>query len=338
MGFTLRPLSAEIPIVSNLSRRGNFDGGGVRTTFIGRNESENRHRLLRCAEKKDASISNRSSPEHMEGSYARKQRLKESSSELERVRTLLVDNYDSYTYNIYQELSVVNGLAPVVIYNDQLSWEEICHYVYELRMFDNIVVSPGPGSPACAADIGLCLRLMREFPDIPILGICLGHQALGYAHGARIVHAPESVHGRLSDIVHNNCDLFDGIPSGGNSGFKVVRYHSLVIDANSLPQDIIPIAWTSSSQTIPFLGEGNFNSILNGLHKQAVGILNENVLMGIMHSSRPHYGLQFHPESVASHYGRRIFENFAKITKDYWFRNRMRLYPSGMKLQRPGGT
>ncbi|XP_021757714.1 aminodeoxychorismate synthase, chloroplastic-like isoform X1 [Chenopodium quinoa] len=259
---------------------------------------------------------------------------------LECVRTLLIDNYDSYTYNIYQELSVTNKVPPVVVRNDEWTWEEAYYYLYEERAFDNIVISPGPGSPMCAADIGLCLRLLLECSDIPILGVCLGHQALGYVHGAQIVHAGQPIHGRLSEIEHDGSRQFDNIPSGRNSGFKVVRYHSLVIDEDTLPRELVPTAWTCSSNTLSFLDTsylipdsytnkgiqqmsikyspaylGNESS-LPSLHGDCVD--SEKVLMGIRHISRPHYGLQFHPESVATNYGRQMFMNFRDLTVDYW--------------------
>ncbi|KAL2249246.1 UNVERIFIED_CONTAM: Aminodeoxychorismate synthase, chloroplastic [Sesamum indicum] len=295
---------------------------------------------------KKALVSSHLVPGHLEGSYVGRKQLKEPASKLEFVRTLLIDNYDSYTYNIYQELSVINGLPPVVIHNDEWSWDDVCHYLYEEKAFDNIVISPGPGSPTCAADIGICIKLLLECTDIPILGVCLGHQALGYVHGARVIHAPEPIHGRLSDIEHNGCGMFHGIPSGRNSGFKVVRYHSLVIDPSSLPRELIPIAWTSYPETSPFLGIQNFDSYLDDFERQAgpcnfakslstksdnglqwhssnsSEMQSGNILMGIMHSSRPHYGLQFHPESIATSHGRQIFKNFAEITKEYWFRLR----------------
>jgi para-aminobenzoate synthetase len=255
------------------------------------------------------------------------------------VRTLLVDNYDSYTYNIYQELSIINGVPPVVVPNDELAWEEICRYLYEERLFDNIVISPGPGSPACPSDIGICLRLLLECKDIPILGVCLGHQALGYVHGAKVVHAAEPVHGRLSEIQHNGCQLFHDIPSGKSSGFKVVRYHSLVIDEESLPKELIPIAWDSSTDTLSFLKnnsdvisddfdrrhsrKSSLSSFSNNLTNGRTcdeEVASKKVLMGIMHSTRPHYGLQFHPESVAISHGRQIFRNFRKITDEFWRR------------------
>lgn len=271
-------------------------------------------------------------PGHLDASGTRKKFL--PVPKLEFVRTLLIDNYDSYTYNIFQELSIINGMPPVVIQNDEWTWEEVYHYLYEERAFDNIVLSPGPGSPTCPSDIGICLRLLLECTDIPILGVCLGHQALGYAHGAQVVHASEPVHGRLSDIEHNGCQLFHEIPSGRNSGFKVVRYHSLVINPISLPKELIPIAWTSTVETLPFHGVGRSNSLFHAskevedsfggmseLSYDSKDVQGGKVLMGVMHSSRPHYGLQFHPESVATCHGRQLFKNFRKITMDYWLRS-----------------
>ncbi|XP_075084244.1 aminodeoxychorismate synthase, chloroplastic isoform X1 [Nicotiana tabacum] len=269
----------------------------------------------------------------LDASRTRKKLLNQPVPKLEFVRTLLIDNYDSYTYNIFQELSIINGMPPVVIRNDEWTWKEVYYHLYEERAFDNIVISPGPGSPTCPADIGICLRLLLECIDIPILGVCLGHQALGYAHGAQVVHAPEAVHGRLSDIEHNGCQLFHEIPSGRNSGFKVVRYHSLVIDPKSLPKELIPIAWTSTTETLPFHGVGESDSFFHAskeaedifhgmseLSSDSKDVQGGKVLMGVMHSSRPHYGLQFHPESVATYHGRQLFKNFRKITEDYWLR------------------
>ncbi|CAK8573186.1 unnamed protein product [Lathyrus sativus] len=275
--------------------------------------------------------------------YKNRNFLLSKPSKPDFVRTLLIDNYDSYTYNIYQELSIINGVPPVVIQNDDWTWEELCHYLYEENAFDNIVISPGPGSPACPEDIGICLQILLECRDIPVLGVCLGHQALGYVHGAQVVHASEPVHGRLSEVEHNGCQLFHGIPSGRNSGFKVVRYHSLVIDSESLPEVLIPIAWTSTS-TLPSIGSkvsdkynghevqtdqsiffdsflpeaGNGSSNLTDYGQTR----NARVLMGVKHSTRPHYGVQFHPESVATCHGSQIFKNFREITEDYWLRFR----------------
>ncbi|KAB2063554.1 hypothetical protein ES319_A10G223800v1 [Gossypium barbadense] len=228
-------------------------------------------------------------------------------------------------------------VPPVVVRNDELTWKDIYRLLYEDGAFDNIVISPGPGSPTCPADIGVCRQLLLECWDIPILGVCLGHQALGYAHDAQIIHASEPIHGRLSEIEHNGCNLFANIPSGRNSRFKVVRYHSLVIDAESLPKDLIPIAWTASDDTLSFLETQKFDAIpdayeserqkanfdsfsaKNGSYWGHVnGTKSRKVVMGIRHATWPHYGVQFHPESVATTYGRQIFKNFREITKDYW--------------------
>ncbi|KAF3325865.1 aminodeoxychorismate synthase [Carex littledalei] len=147
----------------------------------------------------------------------------------------------------------------------------------------------------CADDIGVCLHILRQCGDIPILGVCLGHQALGLVHGAKIAHAPELVHGRLSEIEHIGRGLFKHIPSGRSSGFKVVRYHSLVIEANSLPKELVPIAWTTSDRTLSFLETEHPCTISNPLSNtngSSSFDLTKRVLMGVMHSSRPHYGVQ----------------------------------------------
>ncbi|KAL3682963.1 hypothetical protein R1sor_000985 [Riccia sorocarpa] len=268
----------------------------------------------------------------------------------EQIRTLILDNYDSYTYNLYQLLSVINGVAPVVLKNDAITWEELRHLLYEKRAFDNVVISPGPGSPTRPSDIGVCLQLLKECSDIPILGVCLGHQALGAVHGAKVVHAPEPVHGRLSEIQHSGHPLFLNIPSGRNSGFEVVRYHSLVVDASTLTEDLIPTAWTSPSKDCISVSDGFNGSVAatsvdshvtsrrNGsIYKsESFGENSGNVgsdesftatsndsrqnsvLMGISHRSWPHHGVQFHPESVATAYGKQILENFRNITVQFW--------------------
>ncbi|XP_073274671.1 aminodeoxychorismate synthase, chloroplastic-like isoform X1 [Primulina huaijiensis] len=342
MSFTLCSPSPEISLTccENISRNKNLNSF-LPSAFnrVGDLDQNGNFQIHKGVLKK-AIVSSHLIPGRLEESCLARKRLREPSSKLNLIRTLLIDNYDSYTYNIFQELSIINGLSPVVIHNDEWSWEELHHFLYEKMAFDNIVISPGPGSPSCAADIGICLRLLLECSDIPILGVCLGHQALGFVHGAEVVHAPEPIHGRLSDIEHNGCQLFHGIPSGRNSGFKVVRYHSLVVDQRSLPKELIPIAWASSSDTIPFLGIQNSEDLDGPVdskvstkffltrsekrlrwHSSSPEELQiRKILMGIMHLHRPHYGLQFHPESIATCHGRQIFKNFAAITKDYWFR------------------
>src|SRR3954471_22506937 len=134
-----------------------------------------------------------------------------------RMRTLLIDNYDSYTFNLFHLLGEVNGgEEPIVVRNDEKTWEQLAR----LRP-DNVVVSPGPGRPEHPRDAGVSLDALVH-ADVPVLGVCLGHQALAYVAGGAIEHAPEVMHGRLSPIQHDESGLFAGIPQG----FMAVRYHS----------------------------------------------------------------------------------------------------------------
>ncbi len=191
-----------------------------------------------------------------------------------RLKTLLIDNYDSFTYNLFQLLAEVNGEEPLVVRNDEASWEELSGLG-----FDNVVISPGPGRPDRAADFGVCAEAIRH-SDAPLLGVCLGHQGLGVLHGAAVVPAPESVHGRLSAILHDDAPLFAGIPRE----FQAVRYHSLCVE-QPLPAALRGIAWTS-----------------------------DGVLMAVEHRDRPLYGVQFHPESVCTEHGRRLLANFRDLS------------------------
>lgn len=190
------------------------------------------------------------------------------------MKTLLIDNYDSFTFNLYQVIAEVNGDEPVVISNDQLAWKAI-----DEREYDNIVISPGPGRPERKADFGLS-RDAILYTRLPLLGICLGHQGIGHLHGGRVLHAPEVMHGRLSEIFHNDAPLFRGIPQGACG----VRYHSLVLE-QPLPAELMRIAWTA-----------------------------DNILMGLQHRSRPIWGVQFHPESICTDFGARLLRNFRDLT------------------------
>jgi anthranilate synthase/aminodeoxychorismate synthase-like glutamine amidotransferase len=192
------------------------------------------------------------------------------------VRTLLVDNYDSYTFNLFQMLTEINGTAPQVIRNDELSWPEFREVA---DGFTNVVVSPGPGHPANARDFGVC-REVFTCCRLPILGVCLGHQGLAYCAGASVVRAPEPMHGRLSKIEHADDDLFAGIPQQ----CAVVRYHSLIV-RKPLPPVLKMLAWTA-----------------------------DGLIMAVRHVRKPQWGVQFHPESIASSHGERLLGNFRDIT------------------------
>jgi para-aminobenzoate synthetase len=184
--------------------------------------------------------------------------------------TLLVDNYDSYTYNVFHLLAAVSGEEPIVVHNDMVSWRALSRWD-----FDAIVLSPGPGRPQRWHDFGVCADILRH-SEIPVLGVCLGHQGIGNLLRGVVGSAPTVMHGRLSHVRHDDSGLFTGIPQG----FSVVRYHSLAVTGSLGPEGRVN-AWTD-----------------------------EGVVMGIEHRRRPLWGVQFHPESIATEYGRRIVENF----------------------------
>jgi para-aminobenzoate synthetase len=192
-----------------------------------------------------------------------------------RLKTLLIDNYDSFTYNLFQLLAEVNGEEPTVVPNDAAPWDELA-----ALGFDNVVISPGPGRPGRVEDFGVCAAAIRH-SKLPLLGICIGHQGIGGLHGAAVVPAPEPVHGRLSAVLHDDSPLFAGIPRE----FQAVRYHSLCVE-QPLPDELRGIAWTS-----------------------------DGVLMALEHRERPLWGVQFHPESVCAQYGRRLIENFRDLSR-----------------------
>lgn len=188
------------------------------------------------------------------------------------VRTLLIDNYDSFTYNLYSLLAEVNGAPPVVVKND-VPWESI-----DFGNFDNVVVSPGPGRPMTAHDLGISARAIEE-GELPILGVCLGHQAICHLLGGVVDLAPTPMHGRISEVVHTGDDLFEGIPSP----YSVVRYHSLL--TVEVPDELEAFAWT-----------------------------HDGLVMAVRHRTRPIWGVQFHPESISTDYGRELLANFRDLT------------------------
>jgi para-aminobenzoate synthetase len=191
------------------------------------------------------------------------------------VSTLLIDNYDSYTYNVFHLLAAVSGEEPIVVHNDMVTWRALSSWD-----FDAIVISPGPGRPERWHDFGVCADILRS-SDIPVLGVCLGHQGLGHLLNGTVASAPTVMHGRRSGVLHDGEGLFAGIPQG----FSVVRYHSLAV-AGSLGQAGRVTAWTQ-----------------------------EGVVMGIERRDRPMWGVQFHPESVATEHGGRLIENFYALAR-----------------------
>jgi para-aminobenzoate synthetase len=190
------------------------------------------------------------------------------------VPTLLIDNYDSYTFNLYQLLAQVVGEEPVVVRNDELAWRELA-----AEPWDRIVVSPGPGRPERARDLGIGRDALAQ-DVVPVLGVCLGHQGLGHVRGANIVPAAEIIHGRISPIFHSGEGLFSGIPQG----FRAVRYHSLVVEP-ALPPELEAIGWSD-----------------------------DGTVMAIRARRRLAWGVQFHPESVGTEHGRQLIENFVSLT------------------------
>jgi len=191
------------------------------------------------------------------------------------MKTLIIDNYDSFTYNLVDLIADINQSAPVVVVNDAATWDEIA-----CEAFDNIVISPGPGRPDRALDFGLSRDALLK-ANVPVLGVCLGFQGLAMASGGKLAYAPSLVHGEASMVRHNDNPLFQGMPSP----FAAGRYHSFMIE-RPLPDHLEEIAWT---------GEG--------------------LLMAIAHRDRPQWGVQFHPESILTEHGRRLLENFRDLSR-----------------------
>ena len=214
------------------------------------------------------------------------------------MRTLLVDNHDSYTYNVFHLLAAASGEEPVVVNNDAVSWR-----VLSRSDFDAIVLSPGPGRPERWHDFGVCRDILR-YSEIPVLGICLGHQGIGNLLEGDVSSAPMAMHGRLSHVRHSDSGIFEGIPQD----FEVVRYHSLAI-------------------TGQVGSEGNETAWAD-----------DGVVMGVEHTSRPMWGVQFHPESIATEHGRAIAENFyAMASRHRGTRPRAQPAPNASRPAEGGG-
>jgi anthranilate synthase component 2 len=190
---------------------------------------------------------------------------------------LLIDNYDSFTYNLVHFLGEL-GAETVVRRNDKLGADQAMALKPQ-----GIVISPGPCDPDRA---GICLELIAKAADarMPVLGVCLGHQAIGQAFGGKVVRGPIPMHGKISKIKHRGSDVFDDIPSP----FSATRYHSLVVDRPSLPDCLDVTAETA-----------------------------DGLIMGLAHKDLPMFGVQFHPESIASEHGHKLLGNFLAIARQF---------------------
>jgi len=184
---------------------------------------------------------------------------------------LMIDNYDSFTYNLVQVLAGA-GAEVEVVRNDAESVKALL-----ARGPEGIVLSPGPGRPE---DAGVCLDLLRERPQVPLLGVCLGHQALGVVFGARVDRAPRLMHGKTSPVRHEDLGIFAGLPNP----FEATRYHSLEVKEGTLPAELEPLAWAD-----------------------------DGTLMGMRHRELPYWGVQFHPESILTGAGAHLLGNFLDL-------------------------
>ena len=199
-----------------------------------------------------------------------------ASGKVTEIMLLVIDNYDSFTYNLVQYLGELSPAFPaikdILVYrNDAISLEQI----QNLQPL-GIIISPGPGHPS---ESGVSLEIIRELRGkLPILGVCLGHQAIGLVHGAKIVGAPTLMHGKTSDIYHNNQGIFAGL----SNPFVATRYHSLILDRESLPPELAITAWTE-----------------------------DGTIMAVQHRNYPNLeGVQFHPESILTTEGKQMLRNF----------------------------
>lgn len=189
---------------------------------------------------------------------------------------LLVDNYDSFTYNLYHYLAEL-GIEVEVRRNDSLGVDDVISMAPA-----GVVLSPGPCTPDKA---GICLDLVKAAGGrIPMLGVCLGHQTIGQAFGGHVIRAPEPMHGKVSPVFHRARGVFSGLPNG----FRATRYHSLIVEAATLPACLAVTAETE-----------------------------EGLIMGLEHKTLPLHGVQFHPESIESEYGHKILQNFINIAEAF---------------------
>ena len=184
---------------------------------------------------------------------------------------ILIDNYDSFTFNIYHYLSEL-GIKVEIFRNDKISSEQI----FEKKP-KGILISPGPKTPD---EAGICLDLIKKNVNIPLMGICLGHQSIGQSFGGKVVQCEEIMHGKIDNIKHTGHKIFNGI----DNNFNATRYHSLILEKKTLPKEF-----------------------------EIIAVTNKKIIMGIAHRTKNIIGLQFHPESIGTTFGKTIFKNFLKI-------------------------
>jgi anthranilate synthase component 2 len=188
------------------------------------------------------------------------------------MKLMMIDNYDSFTYNLFQYFGIL-GVQVDVYRNDKIDLES-----FDFDVYDKIVISPGPGTPK---DSGISKDVILKFKDFkPILGVCLGHQAIGEVFGSKVVRAKKVMHGKTSKIYHNDDEIFKDVPDP----FVATRYHSLVIEKETLSYDLLITAMSDDGE-----------------------------IMGIKHAEHPIWGIQFHPESILTKYGLKILENFLNL-------------------------
>ncbi|MFX0094022.1 MAG: anthranilate synthase component II [Candidatus Hodarchaeota archaeon] len=191
---------------------------------------------------------------------------------------LLIDNYDSFTYNLYQYLGELSSGTIDVVRNDQIAQENL-----EDANYDYFVLSPGPGHPGNLRDFGICASILQTLARFtPTLGVCLGHQGIGYYYGANIIQCPYLMHGKTSFITHDGSGIFQGLPKL----LSVARYHSLAIDPLTVPECLEVTAKTF-----------------------------DGTIMAIRHKKYPIVGIQFHPESILTKEGKKILTNFLDLIK-----------------------
>jgi anthranilate synthase component 2 len=192
------------------------------------------------------------------------------------MKVAILDNYDSFTYNLYQYVAELVGDRPMVFRNDELTFEQ-----FRDKAPDAVIISPGPGNPENPKYFGICKQVITDMgPTVPVLGVCLGHQGIIYAYGGRVVRAPQPMHGKTSIVYHNN----QGILKGLRNGFEVMRYHSLVGEKETLPATLEVTAKTW-----------------------------DEVIMAVQHREHPIYGIQFHPESIGTPMGKKILRKFLDL-------------------------